>query len=72
MKEQPLDEQREREEGRPDPEELLRRYGLRDSDMGVPALNCSCNEGSVDPAGRRIPAPAWTFARLSRCGGRSR
>src|SRR5215469_18816966 len=37
MAEQPPDEeQREREEGRPDPEELLRRYGLRDSDMGAP------------------------------------
>jgi two-component system sensor histidine kinase KdpD len=30
---QPDEEQREREEGRPDPEELLRRYGLRDSDI---------------------------------------
>jgi two-component system sensor histidine kinase KdpD len=36
MAEQPPDEeQREREEGRPDPEELLRRYGLRDRDLGV-------------------------------------
>jgi two-component system, OmpR family, sensor histidine kinase KdpD len=36
MVEQPPDEeQREREEGRPDPEELLRRYGLRDRDLGV-------------------------------------
>ena len=34
MKELPPDEeQREREEGRPDPEELLRRYGLRDRDL---------------------------------------
>ena len=34
MPEQPPDEkQREREEGRPDPEELLRRYSLRDSDL---------------------------------------
>src|SRR5215472_12269169 len=32
----PDQEQREREEGRPDPEELLRRYGLRDSDMEAP------------------------------------
>ena len=38
MKEQPPDEeQREREEGRPDPEELLRRYGLRDRDLEAPA-----------------------------------
>ena len=37
MAEQPPDEeQREREEGRPDPEELLRRYGLRDRDLGAP------------------------------------
>ncbi|HEX6551391.1 MAG TPA: sensor histidine kinase KdpD, partial [Ktedonobacteraceae bacterium] len=36
MEEQPLDEpEREREEGRPDPEELLRRYSLRDSDLAV-------------------------------------
>jgi two-component system, OmpR family, sensor histidine kinase KdpD len=33
----PNEEQREREEGRPDPEELLRRYSLRDSDLEVPA-----------------------------------
>jgi two-component system, OmpR family, sensor histidine kinase KdpD len=38
MAEQPPDDaQREREEGRPDPEELLRRYGLRDSDLEAPA-----------------------------------
>ena len=37
MAEQPPDEeQREREEGRPDPEELLRRYGLRDRDLEAP------------------------------------
>src|SRR5258708_4921818 len=35
MAEQPPDEPRQREEGRPDPEELLRRYGLRDRDLGV-------------------------------------
>src|SRR2546425_4090393 len=35
MKEQPPDKQH-REEGRLDPEELLRRYGLRDSDLEVP------------------------------------
>src|SRR5438105_9841803 len=33
----PDEEQREREEGRPDPEELLRRYGLRDRDLEAPA-----------------------------------
>src|SRR6266436_4164094 len=36
MKELPPDEeQHEREEGRPDPEELLRRYSLRDSDLAA-------------------------------------
>lgn len=36
MQEQPPDEeQREREEGRPDPEELLRRYSLRDRDLAT-------------------------------------
>src|SRR5436305_14943809 len=34
--EQPPDEPQHREEGRPDPEELLRRYSVRDSDMEVP------------------------------------
>ncbi len=38
MKEQTPDkEQREREEGRPDPEELLRRYSLRDRDLATEA-----------------------------------
>ena len=37
MNEQPYnEEQREHEEGRPDPEELLRRYSLRDSDLEAP------------------------------------
>src|SRR5947209_8503219 len=36
MAEQSPDKPREREEGRPDPEELLRRYGLRDRDLGAP------------------------------------
>ncbi len=37
MKEQPPDKQQhQREEGRPDPEELLRRYSLRDSDLEAP------------------------------------
>src|SRR3989442_6016407 len=36
MAEQPPDEQRPREEGRPNPEELLKRYSLRDSDLEVP------------------------------------
>src|SRR5215471_5701513 len=37
MAEQPPEEPRQREEGRPDPDELLRRYGLRDRDLGVPS-----------------------------------
>lgn len=37
MTSQSADESRQREEGRPDPEELLRRYQLRDSDMNVPS-----------------------------------
>jgi two-component system sensor histidine kinase KdpD len=36
MSEQSPEEQQQREEGRPDPEELLRRYSLRDSDLEVP------------------------------------
>jgi two-component system, OmpR family, sensor histidine kinase KdpD len=36
MAEQPPDEPRPREEGRPDPEELLRRYSLRDRDLEAP------------------------------------
>lgn len=36
MAEHPPDEQQQREEGRPDPEELLRRYSLRDSDLEAP------------------------------------
>jgi two-component system, OmpR family, sensor histidine kinase KdpD len=32
----PEKQQHQREEGRPDPEELLRRYSLRDSDLEVP------------------------------------
>ncbi len=37
MSEQSPDEQQQqREEGRPDPEEILRRYSLRDSDLEVP------------------------------------
>jgi two-component system sensor histidine kinase KdpD len=38
MKEQlPEEQPREREEGRPDPEDLLRRYSLRDSDLETPS-----------------------------------
>jgi len=55
MKEQPSDEpQREREEGRPDPEELLRRYSLRDSDLAAsPPLVAPSGSGQKQP----VPAP---------------
>src|SRR5205823_4244494 len=36
MAEQVPDQPRQREEGRPDPEELLKRYSLRDSDLEAP------------------------------------
>src|SRR5712692_5025043 len=50
MKEQSPEEPQRREEGRPDPEELLRRYSLRDSDLGVPP--------STTPAlGEQTPPP---------------
>jgi two-component system sensor histidine kinase KdpD len=63
MKEQPPgEEQREREEGRPDPEELLRRYSLRDRDLGVPP--------STTPAAGEQTSPQT--ARYSRRRGRLR
>ena len=49
MKEQPPDEPRQREEGRPDPEELLRRYGLRDSDMGIPPSTAPATRDQAVP-----------------------
>src|SRR5260221_645290 len=54
MAEQPPDEeQREREEGRPDPEELLRRYSLRDRDLEAPPA------GPARGIGARVtPQPA--------------
>src|SRR5579863_4347532 len=53
MAEQPPDEPaREREEGRPDPEELLRRYSLRDSDLGVaPPVTPAAAGQTAPPAG---------------------
>jgi len=46
MKEQPPDkQQQQREEGRPDPEELLRRYSLRDSDLEAPPLTTPATPG---------------------------
>ncbi|MFL5591968.1 MAG: universal stress protein [Ktedonobacteraceae bacterium] len=51
MTEQPPDEeQRTREEGRPDPDELLRRYGLRDSDLeAAPAAPVPGTSARVAP-----------------------
>lgn len=46
MKEQPPDkQQQQREEGRPDPEELLRRYSLRDSDLEAPPSTTPATPG---------------------------
>src|SRR6266700_4472795 len=57
MKEQPPDkQQQQREEGRPDPEELLRRYSLRDSDLEAPSLTTpatpEADERPSPPSGR--------------------
>ena len=49
MAEQLSDEPRQREEGRPDPEELLKRYSLRDSDLGAPP--------ATTPAAREQTSP---------------
>jgi hypothetical protein len=48
MKEQlPDNEEREREEGRPDPEELLRRYGLRDRDHALGSAQRQSHAGAA-------------------------
>jgi two-component system sensor histidine kinase KdpD len=53
MQEQPSDES-QREEGRPDPEELLRRYSLRDSDLAAaPPPDAPSGSGQNQP----VPAP---------------
>jgi two-component system, OmpR family, sensor histidine kinase KdpD len=56
MKEQPPDKRKQqREEGRPDPEELLRRYSLRDSDLEAPTssvhLTPRAGEGTSTQSG---------------------
>ena len=57
MQEQPPDEeQREREEGRPDPEELLRRYSLRDRDLAA-APSQAQPSGSVQGQEQAVPTP---------------
>ncbi len=55
MAEQPPDEPRQREEGRPDPEELLRRYGLRDRDLGVPPSTPPTAGEQTAPQARGYP-----------------
>jgi two-component system, OmpR family, sensor histidine kinase KdpD len=59
MKEQPPDEeQREREEGRPDPEELLRRYSLRDRDLAAaPPRTASANLEQEEDEDTPLPSP---------------
>src|SRR5260370_940942 len=59
MAEQPPDEeQREREEGRPDPQELLRRYGLRDRDLGVaPPQTAPPSSDQEEDEDAPVPAP---------------
>lgn len=52
----PDKEQREREEGRPDPEELLLRYGLRDRDLAAPP--------PVQPASEQKPDASSQTAAL--------
>ncbi len=50
MAEHPPDDQTpEREEGRPNPEELLQRYGLRDSDLGAPPSTTPEVGGQIAP-----------------------
>ncbi len=63
MAEQSSHETRQREEGRPDPQELLRRYSLRDSDLEVPA---------APPAPGTQPAPSTDNAGYVRRRGRLR
>jgi two-component system, OmpR family, sensor histidine kinase KdpD len=45
----PDDKTPEREEGRPNPEELLQRYGLRDSDLGAPPSTTPEAGGQLAP-----------------------
>jgi two-component system sensor histidine kinase KdpD len=49
MTEHPPDGQQQREEGRPNPEELLQRYGLRDSDLGAPPSTAPEVGGQLAP-----------------------
>ncbi len=72
MQEQPgAKEQREREEGRPDPEELLRRYGLRDSDL-VEETTSSQAMPSTDSHAQGEVTPVPASERYSQRRGRLR
>ncbi len=72
MKEQPSDEeQREREEGRPDPEELLRRYSLRDRDLAAAAPPRTA-PASLDQEEEDEDAPAPAPGRYPHRRGRLR
>ena len=54
-KDLPDESPRPREEGRPNPEELLRRYSLRDSDLGVPPPATPAAEGQTSPQAGGYP-----------------
>src|SRR2546421_6286835 len=64
MDEQPPDT-RPREEGRPDPEELVRRYGLSDSDLTAPSP-------PVTPTGSEQATPGTGAGRYPHLRGRLR
>lgn len=55
MAEQPPEEAQRREEGRPDPEELLRRYSLRDSDLEVSPSTPPAADGQTAPQPEGYP-----------------
>ncbi|HEY6540832.1 MAG TPA: sensor histidine kinase KdpD, partial [Ktedonobacteraceae bacterium] len=67
MQEQsPDEEQREREEGRPDPEELLQRYSLRDRDLAAAPPPPVAPEGSVLARPEPVPGIAHYTHRRGR------
>lgn len=67
MQEQPSEEeQREREKGRPDPQEVLRRYGLRDRDLTVAPPPPVAPEGSTLARPERLPGIAHHTHRRGR------
>lgn len=70
MQEQPPseeeEEEREREEGRPDPQEVLRRYGLRDSDLAAAPPPPVAPEGSALAQPAPVPGTAHYTHRRGR------